>query len=93
MSNRFNEMYREAPNAKDSPIKYRNKIHSESRKDKDLPYTFSKPTKDKARRVYVQCTRCGRDFFVTEDTILAICLCGEISRLKDSRRKGDLEDV
>lgn len=88
MSNRFNDVQREPANmAEKGSRKYREKIHADDKKAENLPYKFSKPAKNKLKNIYIKCTACNKDIFVTEDTILVVCLCGKVTRVKESKRK------
>jgi len=56
--------------------KYRERIHRDSKyadSNKNLPYSFSKPKKDKPCRVPFTCVHCGRESAHTEETIAVIC--------------------
>jgi DNA-directed RNA polymerase subunit RPC12/RpoP len=83
---------REAANAVEKGTrKYREKIHRESNyadTHKNLPYKFSKPSKSKPLNVHYECGNCGRDFALTEDTIISICgSCKHVNRIKSLRKK------
>jgi len=77
---------REPANLKDKGSrKYRERIHRESRYAdtyKNLPYTFSKPVKEKSHNVCVECSECGKSLFITEDTVIVICgSCKHLTRI------------
>jgi hypothetical protein len=81
---------REPSNMKDiGPRKYRERIHKESKyadTHKNLPFSFSKPLKEKARNVLVECSHCERMLSVNEDTIVVVCGgCSKITRVKDRK--------
>lgn len=78
---------REAPNSIEKGTKrYRERIHRESKRADlygNLPYTFSKPQKIKARTQYVECDECGHHMFVTEQTVIVICSsCNNLVHIK-----------
>ena len=69
--------------------KYREWIHKESKyadTHKNLDFKFSKPRKEKARNKSVECENCGRELFITEDTIAVIC--SDCKHLNSLRKKG-----
>lgn len=83
---------REATNSIDMGArKYREKIHKESAladSTKNLPFKFSKPRKDKPSRLRLECSGCGKEFAITEDTRVVICSgCKCINRV--NRKKKD----
>lgn len=55
--------------------KHRERIHKESKHmdhHKDLPFTFSKPKKNK-RCVPVECKNCGHVIFTSKDCVGMVC--------------------
>lgn len=55
--------------------KHRERIHRESKivdDNKNLPFTFSKPTRSK-RQVTAKCKNCGYIVFVPQNTVGLIC--------------------
>lgn len=72
--------------------KYRERIHQDAKfssENKNLPYMFSKPKKEKAVNKHFECLGCHEDLFGTEDTYLIICSkCGFINKVRE-RRKAD----
>lgn len=79
---------REAPNMKEmGPKKYKERIHRDSKfadGHKNLPFKFSKPKKSKPTNVRIECSKCGRDLFVTDESILVVCgSCKELTRIKN----------
>jgi predicted RNA-binding Zn-ribbon protein involved in translation (DUF1610 family) len=82
---------REAPNAAAMGTKaYKERIHRDSKyldNNKDLPFKFSKLKKSKANNVYFVCPECGKDIFITEDTVMVICdNCKKLSRTKPPKK-------
>jgi hypothetical protein len=56
--------------------KYKERISKESKyadQHKNLPFTFSKPQKDKPRNTAIECPKCSRISFVASCTISIIC--------------------
>lgn len=72
--------------------KYREMIHKDSKRLDDhgnLPFTFSKPTKQKPCNTPFRCEKCGRTSAVSEESILVICgCCKHINKIKDIKKKG-----
>jgi hypothetical protein len=72
--------------------KYRERIHKDAKfssDNKNLPYSFSKPKKEKATNRHFECSVCQEDLFGTEDTYLIICSkCGHVNKVRE-RRKAD----
>ena len=69
--------------------KHRERIHRESKisdDHKNLPFTFSKPKKDK-RADYFACVECGRYFSAPINTIMCACpnckKATKVTRIKD----------
>lgn len=66
--------------------KYREWIHEDTKRidnNSNLPFTFSKPTKSKPSNVYLKCSSCDKDIYVTIDAIVTICgSCGNLNRVK-----------
>ena len=61
--------------------KHREKIHQESKfadDNKDLPFTFSKPSKPKGRSTYIKCNNCG---YITSGTTVTVgIVCPECKK-------------
>ena len=56
--------------------KHNEKIHRESRRAdhyKNLPFSFSKPSKPKGSSIYVKCDNCGHIMSATTVTVGIIC--------------------
>jgi len=70
--------------------KYREWVHKRDshQSQQDLPFKFSKPKKEKPLNTYHECAKCGKGFFVGEETIMAVCKCGHLNRVKNIRKKG-----
>ena len=55
--------------------KHNEKIHRESKiadDHKNLPFTFSKPTKDK-RHEWFECVECGKVISAPVNTVMCVC--------------------
>lgn len=67
--------------------KLNNRIHKESKfadDNKNLPFTFSKPSKLKSRPLVVQCDNCGNITTGTLHTVGIICIkCGKFSKVSE----------
>ena len=76
---------REAANAKRiGPRRYKERIDKGSKDadNKNLPFKFSKPGKDKVSTVLVVCITCGNSTLVNTDTILSLCnYCKTLNRV------------
>jgi hypothetical protein len=71
--------------------KYREMIHKDSKKadQKNLPYTFSRPKKDKPLNTYFKCEKCSRESAVSEETYMVICAaCKHLNKVKNLKKKG-----
>jgi len=69
--------------------KLREKIHRESKfadDHKDLPFTFSKPTKNKKHDLF-ECVECGTIISAPTNTIMCVCSCcskaTKVERIKE----------
>lgn len=68
--------------------KYRERIHRDSQRSNNLPYTFSAPKKGKASNIYFKCSECGHESTITEDTIMVICSqCSTVNRLRSKKEE------
>jgi len=69
--------------------KYRERIHRESKyadTHKNLPFKFSKPTKERPRNTCVVCEGCEKNLYVTETTIVVVCgQCKHVTKVKKSK--------
>ena len=65
--------------------KHNEKIHRESKiadDHKNLPFTFSKPTKDK-RHEWFECVECGRVISAPVNTVMCVCPdCKKATKVK-----------
>ena len=55
--------------------RHRERIHKESKfadDHKKLPFEFSKPKKG-GRREWFECVECGRELFVSVNTVMCVC--------------------
>jgi hypothetical protein len=72
--------------------KYREMIHKDSKRIDDhsnLPFTFSKPHKDKPLNTLFVCENCGRDLMFNEEAILVACgMCKHLNRVRTVIKKG-----
>lgn len=71
---------------------YREMIHKDSKRLDDhgnLPFKFSKPTKNKPLNTRFVCENCDREIAVSEETIMVICNgCKHLNKVKSIRKKG-----
>ena len=71
--------------------KYREMISKDSKRtdgNTNLPYTISKPSKMKPLKVHLLCGKCENGYFVSEDTLIAICgYCKHFNRVKSIKKK------
>lgn len=72
--------------------KHRDRIHRESKKadEKNLPFTFSKPKKDKKSDDF-NCAECGRGFSAPKNTIM--CICPDCKKVTKAVRIIDDEEL
>lgn len=67
--------------------KHNERIHRESRRVdhyKNLPYTFSKPSRPKGRLILIECNNCGNITSGTTVTVGIICKeCGKFSTVTE----------
>ena len=65
--------------------RHNEKIHRESKiadDHKNLPFTFSKPTKDK-RHEWFECVECGRVISAPVNTVMCVCSdCKKATKVK-----------
>ena len=70
--------------------KHRERIHKESKfadEHKNLPFSFSKPKKQKPINTIVRCDFCEKEAFVTETTVAVICRhCNKFYRVTDKNK-------
>ena len=73
------------------PKAYKKKIANDNKisaGNRDLPYKFSKTKKGKPSKAVVECSKCGKVLFGTEDSILVVCGgCGVVVRIKNRCKK------
>lgn len=64
--------------------RYKDWIHKQSKAadHKNLPFTFSKPTKHRPSNREAICPECERVSYVSEYTRIIICTCGKLYKVK-----------
>ncbi len=70
--------------------RYRNWIHSESKKSeshKNHTFKFGKPTKASKANKQAQCPRCDKTAALSEHTKAVICGCGELYKVDFSKKE------